>query len=155
MSLTLTSQNIGSSRLVLNPTKRKMNKGVSYSDDVACLMALKKCHKKGYRNIYSVRISYVQPDKEGHPIKRKEYRMDYGKYKLAHDRYNIETSSGTPGPKEWSLDEIRIVLMTYKDSKLVNEDVMQTVRFGTQNSYGYDWVVNRNRLGEWTCYEEG
>jgi hypothetical protein len=47
------------------------------------------------------------------------------------------------------------VLMTYKDTKLVNEDVMQTVRFGTQKSYGYDWVVDHNRLGEWTCYEEG
>lgn len=132
-----------------------MTKGIPYSDDVACLRALKKSHKRGYRNIYSVRISYVRPDKEGHPLKRKEYRMDYGKYKLAHDRYNIETSSQCQGPKEWSLDEIRIVLMTYKDSKLVNEDVMQTVKFGTQKSYGYDWVVNRNRLGEWTCYEEG
>ena len=132
-----------------------MTKGVPYSDDVACLRALKKSHKRGYRNIFSVRISYVQPDKDGHPLKRKEYRMDYGKYKLAHDRYNIEMSSNCPGPKEWRLDEIRIVLMTYKDTKLVNEDVMQTIKFGTQKSYGYDWVVNHNRLGEWVCYEEG
>lgn len=130
-------------------------KGIPYSDDVACLRALKKCHKKGYRNIYSVRISYVQPGKAGNPIKRKEYRMDYGKYKLAHDRYNIETSSHCQGPKEWSLDEIKIVLMTYKDTKLVNEDIMQTIKFGTQKSYGYDWVVDHNRLGEWVCYEEG
>jgi hypothetical protein len=130
-------------------------KGIPYSDDVACLRALKKSHKRGYRNIYSVRISYVRPDAEGHSLKRKEYRMDYGRYKLAHDRYNIETSFHCQGPKEWSLDEIKIVIMTYKGTKLVNEDVMQTVRFGTQKSYGYDWVVDRNRLGEWTCYEEG
>ena len=138
-------------------------KGIPYSDDVACLRALKKCHKRGYRNIFSVRISYVQPDmdghvqldKDGHPIKHKEYRMDYGNFKLAHDRYNIETSSDCPGPTKWSLDEIKIVLMTYKGTKLVNEDVMQTVKFGTQNEYGYNWVVNRNRLGEWSTYEEG
>ena len=130
------------------------NKGIPYSDDVACLRALKKSHKRGYRNIFSVRISYVQPDKAGHPIKRKEYRMDYGNFKLAHDRYNIETSSNCPGPTKWSLDEIKIVLMTYKGTKLVNEDVMQTVKFGTQKDYGYDWVVNRNRLGEWLNYEE-
>jgi len=130
------------------------NKGIPYSDDVACLRALKKSHKRGYRNIFSVRISYVQPDKDGHPIKSKEYRMDYGNFKLAHDRYNIETSSHCPGPLKWSLDEIKIVLMTYKGTKLVNEDVMQTVRFGNQKAYGYDWDIPQNRLGEWLTYEE-
>ena len=115
---------------------------------------MKKCHKRGYRNIFSVRISYVRPDMDGHPIKSREYRMDYGNFKLAHDRYNIETSSNCPGPLKWRLDEIKIVLMTYNGTKLVNDDVMQTVRFGNQKAYGYDLSVPQNRLGEWLTYEE-
>ena len=74
--------------------------------------------------------------------------MDYGNFKLAHDRYNIETSSNCPAPSNWSLDEIKIVLMTYKGTKLVNEDVMQTVEFGTQK------IAIGNRPGEWLTYEK-
>lgn len=80
--------------------------------------------------------------------------MDYGNFKLAHDRYNIETSSDCPGPLGWFLDGIKIVLMTYNGTELVNEDVIQNIRFGTQKSYGHNWVVNRNRIGEWIPYEE-
>ncbi len=107
------------------------NRGIPYFDDLACLLALKKCHKRGYRNIYSVRISYVQPDKVGHPIKRKEYRMDYGNFKLADNRFNIETNSACPSPSKWKLEEVKMVLLTCKDAKVVNEDVMRSKKFET------------------------
>lgn len=116
------------------------NKCIPYSDDVACLPVLKKFHRNGYRNIFSVRISYVRPENDGHRrrcLKRKEYRMDYGSFMLANERYNIEIGPNCSAPFGWHMDEIKMVLMTYNGTELVNEDVMHTVKFGEQMSYPF------------------
>ena len=58
--------------------------------------------------------------------------MDYGSFMLAHERYNIEIDPNCSAPFGWHMDEIKIVLMTYNGTELVNEDVMHTVKFGAK-----------------------
>ena len=141
-----------------------MNKGIPYFNDVSCRDRLTLFHNKGYRNIYSVRVSYIRPNGKkagGSPIGHKMLHMDYGTYGLALDRYNIETSTDYL-PSKWSLREISIVAMTYKDTKLVHEDTLLKVAFGTKllnkidgkgrnisNKVG-EWV--KTKVGEWVQY---
>ena len=87
------------------------------------------------------------------PIGHKMLHMDYGTYELARDRYNIETSTDYL-PSKWSLREISIVAMTYKDTKLVYEDTLMKVAFGTEllNKFEGKGRNISNKVGEWVQY---
>lgn len=116
-----------------------MNKPVKYFEDMACRKP--KFLGTGYKNLYLVRIHYTHRD---YPDMVKDIVLPYGKYKLASDRYDIETSTRDQ-PEIWLLDEIKIYVETYLDSTLAHSEDMMRVKFGTRNLYN---KYARNRIGE-------
>lgn len=113
------------------------HRGLVYFDDVAC--RIKKFHGKGVRNLYSVVMTYlVKTTKRNYVI-----RMDYGKFHQAQGRFLIETSyDGCPS--KMNLKEIKLLVSTFDGTKLVNEDVLRTVKYGKRKIRGF----TENRIGE-------
>ena len=116
-----------------------MRSNVRYFEDMACRKP--KLLGTGYKNLYVVRIHYTHRD---NPEKVKDIVLPYAKYKLASDRYDIETSTRDQ-PEIWLLDEIKIYVETYLDSTLAHSEDMMRVKFGTRNLYN---KYARNRIGE-------
>lgn len=113
------------------------HRGIIYFDDSAC--RFKKYHNKGYRNIYSVVLTYHIPAL----AKRKIIRLDYGQFHQAQRRYYIETSNNCT-PCKMNVKEIRMLVSTFKGTKLINEDVLRCVEYGKKKLRGFD----ENRIGE-------
>ena len=99
------------------------HRGIVYFDDSAC--RIKKYHNKGYRNIYSVILTYYAPML----AKKKVIRLDYGQFHQAQGRYFIETSTEC-APNRMSIREIRLLVSTFHGTKLINEDVLRCVEYG-------------------------
>ena len=113
------------------------SKGIPYYTDMSCMDRFKKYHKEGFRNIYTVKIRYVL---DGQKTQIKTITLNYSKYRLAFDRYTIETSTKYY-PSLWILENIAISVQTYDGVKLVHEDVLMDVGFNHISSNGH-------RLGE-------
>jgi hypothetical protein len=111
----------------LAPIKRGVvvdpHRGIVYFDDSAC--RIKKYHNKGYRNIYSVILTYYAPML----ARKKVIRLDYGQFHQAHGRYFIETGNDC-SPNRMSIREIRLLVSTFHGTKLINEDVLRCVEYG-------------------------
>ena len=117
-----------------------MNSKVRYFEDMACRKP-KFLGKEGYRNLYVVRISYLHRDKKE---RTKRITLPYGSYRLAANRYDIETSVAAQ-PDVWLLDEIRLTVETYLGTDLLHSDDTLKVKFGHMTKYGN---YSRNRIGE-------
>ena len=113
------------------------SKGIVYYDDSAC--RIKKFHDKGYRNIYSVVLTYHVPAL----AKRKIIRMDYGQFHQAHGRYCIETSKEY-SPSKMNIKEIRLLVSTFNGTKLINEDILRCIEYGKRKLRG----LEGSRIGE-------
>ena len=113
------------------------HRGIVYYDDSAC--RIKKFHDKGYRNIYSVVLTYHVPAL----AKRKIIRMDYGQFHQAQGRYYIETSKEY-SPSKMTIKEIRLLVSTFNGTKLINEDILRCIEYGKRKLRGLDG----SRIGE-------
>lgn len=122
-------------------------KGIPYSDDIACAAWRLKHHSKGFKNIYTVQMSYHNDfDRK----KVKVIEMSYGQYQLAMDRFNIEISSMSDyQPESWLIDSIKMFSTTYSGTKKVCQDMLKVVKFGTKRcAENYPSNGSRNRIGE-------
>ena len=113
--------------------------GIRYYEDMACRKP--KYHTDGYKNLYVVNLLYVNANDQE---KRKVISLPYGKYRLASNRYDIETSTDALSDV-WLIDEINISADVYNGCEKVHSDVMLRVKFGTRNVHGQ---FSRNRVGE-------
>jgi len=107
------------------------HRGIVYYDDSAC--HIKKFHDKGCRNIYSVVLTYNIPALR----KQKIMRMDYGHFHQAQGRYLIETSKEY-SPSKMIIKEIRLLVSTFKGTKLINKDILRCVEYGKRKLRGFD-----------------
>lgn len=99
------------------------HKGIIYFGDFAC--RIKKYHNEGYRNVYSVILTYYVPAL----AKKKVIRLDYGQFRQAQARYFIETNTSC-APSKMRIKEIRLLVSTFQGTKLINEDVLQCTEYG-------------------------
>ena len=113
------------------------HRGIIYFDDSAC--RIKKYHNEGYRNVYSVILTYYAPML----AKNKIIRLDYGQFYQAQERYSMETNNNCV-PHKMNIKEIRLLVSTFNGTKLINEDVLMCVEYNNSKLKGLD----ENRLGE-------
>ena len=107
------------------------HRGIVYYDDSAC--RIKKFHDKGYRNVYSVVLTYHVPAL----AKRKIIRMDYGQFHQAQGRFIIETGNDC-APCKMNIKEIRLLVSTFRGTKLINEDILRCIEYGKRKLKGFD-----------------
>ena len=121
-------------------------KGIPYSEDIACASWRLKHHSKGFKNIYTVQMSY---HKDSDRKKVKVIEMPYGQYQLAMDRFNIEIASIADfQPSSWLIDSIKVFCTTYSGTKNVQKDMLKVVKFGTKKCAENYYSKGRNRVGE-------
>jgi hypothetical protein len=113
------------------------HRGLVYSDDVCC--HLKKFHSKGVRNIYSVVMTYLVKATR----RQKVIRLDYGKFHQARGRFLIETGT-EEHPTAMTIKEIKLLVSTFNGTKLVNEDVLRKVKYGSRKMK----EAYKDRIGE-------
>ena len=111
------------------------HKGIIYFDDFAC--RIKKYHNKGYKNVYSVILTY---DTQALAKNKKVIRLDYGQFYQAQGRYLIETSNDYK-PSKMKIKEIRLLVSTFKGTKLINEDVLKCVEYGKRKPRNIESAV--------------
>lgn len=100
-------------------------RGLQYCDD--CAGRNMKFHRNGLRNIYSTIMTYSIKDQGGDG--KKFIRMDYGKFKQAMGRFLIEFQQ-VKRPSKLHLDNIRLLVTTYKGTKKLYEDVLRDINYG-------------------------
>lgn len=122
------------------------SRGLAYFDD--CAGRIGKFHKTGMRNIYSILITYGVKGEKG---KKKTFQMDYGNFQPAISRFYLEAQQDK-WPTKLRLDEIRLVVSTYKGTKKLFEDVLRVVdyedkRKRQQRREEFIRQLDRERLG--------
>lgn len=102
-------------------------KGIPYYNDFACSKWREKHHVSGYRNIYTVKMTYVS---KADYTTTKSIEMPYGKCSLAMDRMLMEIKEKAhSSPENWHVSEIEIVSTTYDGTKPVLRDIIEVMRF--------------------------
>ena len=105
-------------------------KGIPYSDDIACSAWRLKHHSKGYKNIYVVKMRY---HRKSDCQTTKEIELAYGQYQLAMDRLAIEIGADDDTqPDSWLMDDITVCSKTYCGTKNVYSDTLKVVKAETE-----------------------
>ena len=87
--------------------------------DIICSSRGRRWQSEGFKNVYSTIIQYWNKNRE----RSETMKMDYGDFKLAQERCNIEYGQ-SPGWGGFDLVKATIVSATYLGTKKVHEETL-------------------------------